>query len=103
MTSVLASVTVTELIEVESITLDQGALDFAESGQTAQLHASVLPEDATDASMVWTSSNTLVATVDGAGIVTAVGGGECVITASAGGKPLLLPPSFFPSIRVYSN
>ncbi len=84
--SCVASVTVTELIEVESITLDQGALEFAESGQTAQLHASVLPEDATDASIVWTSTNTLVATVDGAGLVTAVGGGDCMITASAGGR-----------------
>ncbi len=81
-----ASVTVTELIEVESVSLDRTSLEFAESGATAQLHAAVLPEDATAAAVTWSSSDTSVASVDGNGLVTAIGGGTCVITASAGGK-----------------
>ena len=46
--------------------------------------ASVLPEDASDNTVVWTSSNEAVATVSG-GVVTAVAVGETKITASAGG------------------
>ncbi|GEM_PF-2222277 len=81
-----AEVVVLELVEVESLSLDKASLEFGGAGETAQLHATVLPEDATDAAIVFSSSNTGVATVDGNGLVTAIGGGECTITASSGGK-----------------
>ena len=50
---------------------------------TATLTATVLPENTTD-EVVWTSSNTNVATVPEAGLVTAVADGTAIITATAG-------------------
>lgn len=47
------------------------------------LNAKVLPEDATEVEMTYTSSDEKVATVDENGTVTAVGAGECVITTKA--------------------
>ena len=66
------------------ITLSQTTLSM-NSGTTAQLTASITPETAF-ASITWTSSNESVATVDGNGVVTAVAGGTCTITATAGGS-----------------
>ena len=52
-------------------------------GETVQLAAVVTPEDATDASLTWSSSDETVATVDENGLVTAVAAGAAVITATA--------------------
>ena len=51
-------------------------------GGMAKLKADVLPEDAIYKAVKWSSSNEAVATVDGQGIVTVVGAGEAVITAT---------------------
>lgn len=65
-----------------SITLTvHGEIDL-EINETVQLTAEVLPETATDKTVVWTSSNPSVATVTETGLVTAVSGGETVITAT---------------------
>ena len=69
-------------IAVETITLDSTSLDMTE-GDTEQLTATVLPEDATDKTVTWSSSDDAVATVEN-GLVTAVGIGTATITASAG-------------------
>lgn len=50
-------------------------------GDTEQLEAKVLPENASDTTIVWSSSQTSVATVDMKGFVTAVGAGTTIITA----------------------
>ncbi len=50
---------------------------------TAQLSATVLPWTATDRSVIWSSSDPSVATVDQQGLVTGLTEGECVITATA--------------------
>ncbi|MEQ3216427.1 leucine-rich repeat protein [Hominifimenecus microfluidus] len=70
-------------VEVEDIGLDQSALTFTAIGQTQKLTATIFPEDATNQSITWASSNTSVATVN-AGTVKAVGDGTAVITASSG-------------------
>lgn len=49
--------------------------------RSGQLTATVLPENAYDKRVKWTSSNTKIATVDQNGKVTAVGSGTVVITA----------------------
>jgi uncharacterized protein YjdB len=51
------------------------------------LYATVGPDDVIDKSIIWTSSDTRVATVDKHGLVTMVGEGTAVITArtQAGG------------------
>lgn len=50
---------------------------------TFKLEADITPWTASNREIVWTSSDTSVATVDANGIVTAHKAGECVITASA--------------------
>ena len=69
-----------ETILVASIELDVTETEITE-GETLQLTATVLPEDATDKTVSWTSSNENVATVDENGLVTAVAPGSAVITA----------------------
>ncbi len=52
-------------------------------GDTIELTAIVYPEDATNKSIIWSSSDENVATVDQQGVVTAVGKGEATITAES--------------------
>lgn len=72
------------IIDVESVTLSQKEAEII-VGKTLTLTATVLPENATDKTVTWTSNNTAVATVDN-GVVTAVKPGSASITATAGGK-----------------
>ena len=55
------------------------------AGETITLTPKVSPENATDKTVTWTSSDNTVATVKD-GVVTGVKAGEATITASAGGK-----------------
>ncbi len=50
-------------------------------GKTYQMTAIVSPENATDKTVIWKSSNTKIATVSTKGVVTAKKGGTCTITA----------------------
>jgi len=78
------SVTVTESkVEVTSITLNKNSLAL-KAGESETLVATVLPVNATDKTVSWTSSNPSVATVNNAGKVTAVLNGSATITARAG-------------------
>lgn len=77
-----ASCAVKVIVPVASITLNKTELTLL-VGDTAQLEASILPENATDKTTVWDSSNPNVATVDD-GRITAVSFGIAVITAQAG-------------------
>ncbi|MDE7097202.1 MAG: Ig-like domain-containing protein, partial [Muribaculaceae bacterium] len=77
------TVTVTaKVIAVTGITLSQTEATI-EEGKTATLTATVAPENATDKTVTWSSSNEAVATVKD-GVVTAVKPGTAVITAAAG-------------------
>ena len=51
-------------------------------GDTVQLTETVLPANATDKSVAWSSSNTSVATVNSSGLVTGVSVGSATITAT---------------------
>ena len=53
-------------------------------GETFQLEATVLPDETTDKTITWTSSNNEVASVSGNGLVSAMSVGEAVITATCG-------------------
>ncbi|MFR3682868.1 MAG: Ig-like domain-containing protein, partial [Eubacterium callanderi] len=72
-------------VAVESITLNKTELEL-EEGQSEQLTAAVLPENATTKTVTWTSSQPEVATVDSKGEVTAVKSGQAVIKAAIGDK-----------------
>ncbi len=63
-----------------SITLSQNSLEIG-IGATATLVATVLPENTTDKRVMWTSSNTAIASV-AAGMVQGNSMGECIITAT---------------------
>lgn len=73
-----------EVLEnAETVWLEQGELTFAAAGETAALVPGFTPEGASG-TLIWTSDNEEVATVDGEGLVTAVGPGETIITATLG-------------------
>lgn len=79
------TVTVTAAaVEVTGVTLDQTSLNLAVGG-AATLTATVAPDNATDKSVTWQSSNAAVVSASG-GTVTAVAAGEATITATCGGK-----------------
>lgn len=67
---------------VTSIIIDRSEW-IGMAGETISLIASVLPEDATDRSIIWSSSDEEVATVTKEGLVTALNVGEAYIMASA--------------------
>ena len=74
-------ITVTKkVINPTSITLDKTNLELKE-GETAALTAAVLPDNSTDKTITWSSSNTSIATVSSTGLVTAKEAGSAVISA----------------------
>ena len=72
-------------VAVESVTLNATTLTI-EPGKTSMLTATVAPDNADDKTVAWSSSDTVVATVDNNGTVTAVKKGTATITAQAGDK-----------------
>ncbi len=72
-----ASVTV----QAEGLTLNTYKISSFYVGETRSITAYTSPSGG---SVTWRSSNTSVATVSGSGVVTAVGGGSCTITATFG-------------------
>lgn len=78
------TVIVTEkAIDVSSVRLDKSSISLM-VGSSETLAVTVLPDNATDKTVTWTSSNTSVARVDDSGRVTAMGKGTATITATAG-------------------
>lgn len=72
-------------VAVQSITLDKTTLTI-EVGQSAQITATVLPENAHDKSIIWTTSDPYKAYVNG-GLVTGYGVCEATITATSVSNP----------------
>lgn len=70
---------------VTDITLDKDSLAFS-IGQKVTLKATVIPDDAKDKTVVWSSSNNDVATVTADGVVEAMSVGTAYIFAKAGDK-----------------
>ena len=73
-----------QVVAVTSVSLDKTELNLF-IGESQTLAASVKPDNATDKTVTWSTSNAGVATVDN-GKVTAVKEGEATIKAQAGGK-----------------
>ena len=69
-------------IEVTGISLDQSELNLTE-GDTAWLNATVFPDDATDRTLTWTSSDESVVRVSENGEVTAVAPGNATVTVTS--------------------
>ena len=73
------------IVPVSYVNLSSSSLKLYE-GYVAQLTATVGPKDATDKTVVWSSDNPAVASVDQAGLVTALQSGTAKVSAAAGGK-----------------
>ena len=73
------------IVPVSYVNLSSGSLKLYE-GYVAQLTATVGPKDATDKTVVWSSDNPAVASVDQAGLVTALQSGTAKVSAAAGSK-----------------
>ena len=76
------NVTVDSKIYVTGVSVSPSSLSLF-VGDTYSLSASVYPSDATAPNMVWSSSNTNIATVDTNGKVTAKSEGSCSIYATS--------------------
>ncbi len=74
-------------VNVTEVTLDRTELTLTE-GETETLTATVRPDNADNRKVTWSSDKTEIATVDGAGRVTAVKAGEATVTVTTedGGK-----------------
>ena len=90
--SSLITVTVADVpVPVTSVSVSgdgvSGGKLSLKSGASAQLTATVKPDNATDRKVTWTSSDSSVANVMGTGVVTAGSkAGKATVTATAGGK-----------------
>ena len=68
-------------VPVTNVLLDKTSLGLTED-ETAQLNATVKPDNATNKAVTWSSDNISVATVDANGLVTAVAEGSATITVT---------------------
>lgn len=68
------------VIHVTGITLNESSINQVK-GDTKQLEAYIVPTNATNKTVNWSSSDTSIATVDSDGLVTCVGVGTATITA----------------------
>ena len=71
-----------EPVIVTGIVLDKEHIFFSEKGAKAQLEAQIMPENATNKNIIWSSDNNGVATVE-SGIITAISNGTAIITAES--------------------
>ncbi|MBR2953954.1 MAG: Ig-like domain-containing protein [Clostridia bacterium] len=72
-------------VPVEKITLDKTSVSLKKNG-THKLVVTVSPENTTNKTILFQSSNDNVATVSNDGVITATGGGTATITVKAGNK-----------------
>lgn len=70
-----------EIISVESVSIS-GSTAALTVGSTRNLSAVITPSNATNKNVVWTSSNSSIATVNSGGKVTAVSPGQVTITVT---------------------
>ena len=88
-------------VEATGVKLDKSSLTLT-AGKKATLTASVMPDNATDKTVIWTSSNPYVATVSN-GTVTAKAEGTTRITASCGGFSVVCTVTVTPAPMIYTG
>lgn len=89
-----------KVISVTSVTLDKTELTLKE-GEEANLVATVKPDDATDKTVTWKSSDTSIVSVTNEGKVSAVKEGTATITASSGDKTASCKVTVKPKDKVW--
>ena len=73
-----AKCNITVVVNVQGVSLNTTSLSMMQY-DTEQLTAYVIPNDATNKRVIWTSDNTSVATVSSSGLVSAINGGSTII------------------------
>lgn len=89
-----------KIISVESIDINQESI-LLKAGESISLIATVSPEDATDKTLEWTSSEESVATVDSEGNVKATGIGTATIRVASKTDPEVYAECYVTVIPVY--
>ena len=85
------SFTLTVTVPVTSVTLyNKPASETLLVGQTCNLSVNVLPSNATNQTVTWTSSSTSVATINSSGVITAVSVGSTTITVTSVSNPSVI-------------
>ena len=79
---IMSHITVNVVVPPTSISVTPTSMTFTREYEINQAMATVLPENATDKTITWASSNTNVAEVESDGSITAISNGTCVITAT---------------------
>ncbi len=74
------------IVAVESISLTFYEITL-QIGQSKMPMVTMIPENASDKSEIWTTSDETVASVDGLGNITALSEGKCVITVTSAQNP----------------
>lgn len=99
---IVAECNVNVLKRATSISLNETDATLVEN-QSLQLTASVLPENADNRAVEWSSSNDNVATVDNNGLVTAIAQGEAFITAITADGSLLTASCHIKVVKLVSS
>ena len=77
------TIVVKDKVHVASISLDKTTIDSLEVGKSEKVTATVLPSDASNQEVSWTSSNKKIATVSQDGTITAISAGQVTITCTS--------------------
>jgi uncharacterized protein YjdB len=92
-TSKKATCSVTVNVPVTGISLNYES-DILDNGKTRQLTATLVPASPSNSTVTWSTSDSAVATVSTAGLVTGRGNGSCVITATTADGGFIATCSF---------
>ena len=80
------SVTVlSKVFEVSSVSLSKSEIKLT-IGESLPIVATILPENATDRTVIWSSKNNEIASVSETGVVSGISCGETIVTAFCSGK-----------------
>jgi len=80
-----ATLTVTVKKPVEQVVLNKSDVTIKEE-ETFTFTCTIVPNDASEKNVSWTSSDSSVATVNASGTITGIKAGTCTITATCDGK-----------------
>ena len=75
-------------IAVTDVALNQSSMNLLTGGTASTLIATISPANATNKTVVWTSSDSMVATVSNSGVVMPIGIGSVTISATAEDGPM---------------
>ncbi len=73
--------------DVESVTITDSPTENLNINDTYQLEVEVLPQDATNRNVTYSSSNSSVASITSAGLIKAINGGTATITVKSSSNP----------------